>query len=204
MKTGIKHHKYDIALLTLVLLSALTMLLASTDPLWKALEGTIGETILITNISGNNVLFNLSTGILVSYIFYLIVIYFPTKREKYNTRDSLCNEAVLVMMWGAPLHSKIKNLNDINNIEELIKELIVVNKFTDIEPLFIKEWANDSLNIYESLLPIAATISSEHLKRWSIATKNLRAIAKTDDEKEMFRYFLYFLEHIKNFRDEKI
>lgn len=75
-----KIHRY--LFITATILSAFLTLVTSTDPIIKILENTIFEPIFVNELSGNTIIFNLSIGFLVSFIFYVIVVFLPEKKKK--------------------------------------------------------------------------------------------------------------------------
>ncbi len=56
--------------------------LTSNDPILPALSGTLLEPFFTNDLSSNEVLSSISTGFLVSIIFYALVVYIPNQRDK--------------------------------------------------------------------------------------------------------------------------
>ncbi|MBV7297024.1 hypothetical protein [Enterovibrio paralichthyis] len=69
--------------------SFLLILVASTDPILNCLSGTFIEPLLVNSLSGNSIVFNLSMGILVSCIFYIIVVYLPERQKRKDLAPEL-------------------------------------------------------------------------------------------------------------------
>lgn len=66
----------------IVLTSLVFMILSSEEPVIPFLQGTFVQSVLVSSLSGNEIIFSLSMGIVVSSIFYLIVVYLPEKQKK--------------------------------------------------------------------------------------------------------------------------
>ncbi|MEE2000557.1 hypothetical protein QWY20_03760 [Alkalimonas sp. MEB108] len=64
------------------IVSVLTVFAASDENLIPALSDSVFEVFFVNSLSGNSILFNLSMGIIVSSLFYFIVVYLPEKQKK--------------------------------------------------------------------------------------------------------------------------
>ncbi|EGQ7696167.1 hypothetical protein IS634_004182 [Vibrio vulnificus] len=65
-----------------VVLASYTALASSSEPLLLAVESKVYEFLLTDLIPVNSVVFNLSIGVVVSYIFYFLVVFLPSYRAR--------------------------------------------------------------------------------------------------------------------------
>ncbi|MBM4923789.1 hypothetical protein HYO37_22260 [Vibrio parahaemolyticus] len=112
--------KYLFALAMIV--SFLLILVASTDPLLNCLRGTFLEPIFVNSLSGNSIVFNLSIGILVSCIFYIIVVYLPDQQKKNDLAPELEMHVASVISRihsiVRDVHTESQQMFDITNFTE--------------------------------------------------------------------------------------
>lgn len=59
------------------------------EPVLLAFEGTSMESLFQRFSTGNEIVFNLSVGFIVSVIFYLLVVWFPDRRKKIIIKKNL-------------------------------------------------------------------------------------------------------------------
>ncbi|TFH89170.1 hypothetical protein [Vibrio ouci] len=194
---------YDKVLSLIVVLSFYLMIASSPEPLWQELEGSLISKLFLFGNYGT--LFTLSSGVVVSYIFYLIVVYYPSKKRKSELRDRMCNQLSLFMSWIKPIGSDLPLFLSVDDFDSLLEELVQTKQLTDLQPAMIKRLAIDNLEIFAGLIPVASEISEEHLTHWCNATQILRGIANTkDDSRDIYRFLVYFLKHIQRFKQSKI
>lgn len=69
------------------IISTFLMFKASSDPIWSVLnyEGNM----LSQFSTGNNIVFNLSIGIFVSIIFYILIVKYPEHRKKEIIKNNM-------------------------------------------------------------------------------------------------------------------
>lgn len=60
------------------------MFASSEAPLPPLFQNTFIEKLLVSRLTGNDIVFGLSMGIIVSSIFYLLVVFFPEQRKKLD------------------------------------------------------------------------------------------------------------------------
>lgn len=60
------------------------MFASSEAPLPSLFQNTPIEKLLVSRLAGNDIVFGLSMGIIVSSIFYLLVVYLPEKRKRLD------------------------------------------------------------------------------------------------------------------------
>jgi hypothetical protein len=86
------HKIYNFIILPfLFLFSTLLILKTSDEPLVNSLTGTMLEPWLLQYHHMNSIVHNLSLGILVSLIFYFLVIFIPTHFRRKSLRNYLLN-----------------------------------------------------------------------------------------------------------------
>ena len=115
-------YKEELFITLLALISLFGVFLTSKEPLLPAFQGTLIEPLFYADISGNEVLFNISSGFFVSTIFYVMIVYFPEKRRKMTIQPVVNKlienvlykggEVVDTMDQHAPADLKFKKNND--------------------------------------------------------------------------------------------
>lgn len=200
-------NKYDKILFLVVILSFLLMVITSSDPIWPLFRNTFFERILITELNKYTTLYNLSLGIVVSYIFYLIVAYFPHKNEKKLLKDSLCGHVKTMMSMIIPQGDKGERYNYeefLINTRKIISDIENKDGLTSLNRMTVKSYSSSKISAFESLMPVAAEISSNHLFYWSAAIDMLRGIHETEDPNDIDRFFGYHLIWIESFYNEAV
>ncbi|QXC55557.1 hypothetical protein KSS82_04445 [Vibrio mimicus] len=98
------------------------ILIAATDPILSCLSGTFLEPVFVNSVSGNSVVFNLSIGILVSCIFYIIVVYLPERQKKNDLAPELEMHVASVIFHihaiVRDIHTESQQMFDITNFTE--------------------------------------------------------------------------------------
>jgi len=115
-------YKEEIFITSLFLVSLFGIFLSSSEPLVSIIKGTFIESFFIPVFSGNEILFNISSGFFVSTIFYVMVVYVPEKRRKMTIQpiinrliEDLIDKGgrvVDTMDQHAPTALKFKKSND--------------------------------------------------------------------------------------------
>ena len=87
----LKLHKYrfDIALAILTLLSTVLMFIASSDPVPGAIQSTDLHSLLKQFATGNQIIFDLSVGILAGVFIYYLVVRVPERGRRLRVRRNL-------------------------------------------------------------------------------------------------------------------
>lgn len=98
----------NIALPALAALSLLAMFVSSGEPVPSMLRGGAVETLLLSLGWPNTIVFGLSTGYLVAFIFWLLVVYSPERRRRNMLRANLSRryqyfkeEVIQCLLWAA-------------------------------------------------------------------------------------------------------
>ena len=98
----------NIALPALAALSLLAMFVASGEPVPSMLRGGAVETVLLSLGWSNTIVFGLSTGYLVAFIFWVMVVYSPERRRRNMLRTNLSRryqyfkeEVIQSLLWAA-------------------------------------------------------------------------------------------------------
>ncbi|WP_394245992.1 hypothetical protein [Vibrio profundi] len=102
-------YKEEFTLATIGLLSSIGVLVASTDPLLSVLQDTLIESILVNDFSGNSIIFNLSIGVLVSTIFYIMMVYIPEKRKQKQIDPTIFNLIEKLISSGSMVALEVSN-----------------------------------------------------------------------------------------------
>ena len=132
----------------------------------------------------NSVALKLAMGILVSAIFYVIVVYIPDCRRKkaikYNISKTI--SFIFEAFSGNPFHwSKhiihCKQLSDFSSEFDQYLDKAKNRKFSDLQIKAIIESANEALPTYEHLVAGALQLSSDHALIWLSLTNSVRQIS---------------------------
>lgn len=107
-----------------MVISFLLILVAATDPLLKCLRSTFLEPVFVNSLSGNSIVFNLSIGILVSCIFYIIVVYLPEQQKKNDLAPEL-------EMHVASIISRIHSI--VHDIHTESQQMFDIKNFTETD-----------------------------------------------------------------------
>jgi hypothetical protein len=81
MQQKLKRRIPSILLTALTVISLFLILKSSGDPIINPIENTIFEDVFLQFSYGNNIIFDISIGYLVSAIFYFIVVFLPDRRK---------------------------------------------------------------------------------------------------------------------------
>ena len=92
--------------------SLLLILAASTDPLLALFTGTILDTVFVNFISGNAIIFNLSIGVFVSCIFYIIVVFIPERQKRADLAPELDGHVVQTI---GRIYAIVRDINQVSN-----------------------------------------------------------------------------------------
>ncbi len=150
------------------LTSIIFVLISSNEPLIRTFSNSPIEPLFINGFSGNAIIFNLSMGIIVSSIFYFIVVYLPERQKKLDTLPQLeiYITGVLTRTWS--LTSDIckhsgKNI-DLSTLTQ--EEFVTVCK--NVNPRLIKQqFHNDGVTFFEKDFGYACS------NKWDFIVKNI-------------------------------
>ncbi|NNN70726.1 hypothetical protein [Vibrio sp. 3-2(1)] len=95
-----------------LLASSLLILITSTDPLVSLFAGTVWEKVFVNSISGNGIIFNVSIGVFVSCIFYVIVVYIPDRQKKLDLAPELEGHVVQTI---ERIYSIVRDINQVSS-----------------------------------------------------------------------------------------
>lgn len=87
----LRKYVFDAALVALSLLSAALMLVASTDPVLPSIRGTAAHELLRQFQTGNQIVFDLSVGVLTSIFIYYMVVRIPEYDKRRRLRANLAS-----------------------------------------------------------------------------------------------------------------
>jgi hypothetical protein len=95
-------------LLTIGLLSLYGAIAGSEEPILSFLVGTPVESLLYAAHIGNNIVSNLSVGLLVSIFFWYIVVYLPERNRRKIIRNNLAahyqdfkENTIQILLWAS-------------------------------------------------------------------------------------------------------
>ena len=81
-----------VLLLLLAAAAVFGMFSGSTEPVVSPLRGTAIEPTLRALHNGNSIVFNLSVGYLISFIFWLLVVQYPEAKRRALLRNNLARQ----------------------------------------------------------------------------------------------------------------
>ncbi len=159
----------------------------------------------------NSVTLKLAMGILVSTIFYFIVVYIPDCRRKKAIKDNISKAISFIFeaFSGNPFHwSKhiihCKQLSDFSPEFEQYLDKAKNRKLNDLQIKAIIESANEALPTYEHLVAGALQLSSDHALIWLSLTNSIRQISTlypftsdTKAEKDIGIFDLNLMEFVE-------
>ena len=111
-------HRFDLALLLLTMLSTVLMFIASSDPVPEVLRNTGLHAFLKQFATGNQIIFDLSVGILAGVFIYYLVVRVPEPRRRLRVRRNLamthdsCKRACNAIYLGCFMKSYPSGLPD--------------------------------------------------------------------------------------------
>lgn len=76
-------------LLIINLISVYLIFASSSEPIISKIDSPFMYKVFVNSLSGNSIIFNLSMGILVSSIFYFIVVYLPERQKIKDIQPQL-------------------------------------------------------------------------------------------------------------------
>lgn len=85
----LRKYWFDAVLVALLLLSAVLMLVASTDPVLPSIRGTAAHELLRQFQTGNQIVFDLSVGVLAGIFIYYMVVRIPEYQKRRRLRANL-------------------------------------------------------------------------------------------------------------------
>ena len=95
-----------VLLLLLAAAAVFGMFSGSTEPVVSPLRGTAIEPTLRALHNGNSIVFNLSVGYLISFIFWLLVVQYPEAKRRALLRDNLARQyqyfkesVIQILLW---------------------------------------------------------------------------------------------------------
>jgi hypothetical protein len=135
-------------------------------------------------ITIDSAIFRFATGIVVSAIFYFIVVHIPDYRKKKTIKDNISKAISFIFeaFSGNPFHwSKhiihCKRLSDFSTEFEQYLDKAKNKKLSDLQIKAIIESANEALPTYEHLVAGALQLSSDHALIWLSLTNSIRQIS---------------------------
>ncbi|MBI4775955.1 MAG: hypothetical protein HY788_17565 [Deltaproteobacteria bacterium] len=133
----LRKKKIAILLWSLTIVSILLALKTTSDPVLEIFNNTWVESWFQQLPIGNAILFNLSTGFLLSMIFYLLVVWLPYRRTKNLIKQNM------IKQWEYFKESSIEILLSACH-EDYEVELVEILKDQNEFRKYFKEPANDS------------------------------------------------------------
>lgn len=128
----VRRHLFDFSLWLLLAASTMLMFKSSTDPRPAFLKGTGAENLFRPFPTGNQVVFDITVGIIVSLFVYVLVVRIPEyqkrRRLKANLRRqyaALKEETIIQLLWAcnSPASSdSIKRLQNRQVFKDFFKE----------------------------------------------------------------------------------
>ncbi|EJI1281221.1 hypothetical protein CGH09_23925 [Vibrio parahaemolyticus] len=92
-----------------MLVSMVLIFVASEEPIISLFANTWLQHVFVNAVSGNSIVFNLSIGIFVSCVFYIIVVYIPEQRRQRDFAPEIQRHVEQVIGRTNSIISKIHN-----------------------------------------------------------------------------------------------
>ena len=133
-----RHRTLAIVLWTALIVSAVLMVKSSSNELIPLLQGTATEPIFSQFKTGNQIIFDISVGIIVSLLIYVLVVWLPERFKQNRIRRNLQHqyssfkeECIKVFLWA--LHQTydpelINRLKNRNEFRRFFKEKVLLDR----------------------------------------------------------------------------
>lgn len=134
LREWVRRNGLALSLWTLFVVSTFLMVKSSSDHLPGPLRGTAAEPLLSQFPTGNQIIFDITVGIIVSLFIYVLVVRVPESSKRRRVRrnlrlqyDSFKEECIKVFLWALqgtcdPEH--IERLKDRNEFRRFFKERV--------------------------------------------------------------------------------
>jgi hypothetical protein len=157
--------------LALFTISSLLVVISSSDPIVPFLENTFAQSLLVNSVTKNSILFNLSMGMVVSSIFYVIVVYLPEKQKLRDIQPQVEQyiSGILTRSWSL-VSETIKHSG-----KEYEVSLITEEQFLDacksVNPQNImKHFHNNGVSVFQQHYGYACA------NKWDFILKNINDV----------------------------
>ena len=162
-------HKW--LLISVCTIAVFLMLISSSDPILPALENTFLSVILINQLSGNAILFNLSIGIIVSTIFYFIVVFLPERQKVKDVQPQIEQYISAILTRTYSLASETVKHSGKNYDLLAITSEEFLDVCTAVNPQSInKNFHNNDVNLFQQHYGYACA------NNWDFIIKNINNI----------------------------
>lgn len=131
MRAFLHRNALDLTLWLLCAASTFLMLKSSTDPRPQLIQGTLFEPLLKPFPTGNQIVFDVAVGIVVSLFVYVLVVRLPAWQKKKRVKahllrryDDLKRQCITHFLWacGEPAASDlIDELKDLETFKDFFK-----------------------------------------------------------------------------------
>lgn len=138
MGSFLRRNALDLSLWLLCLAGAFLMLKSSSDRRPELIQGTWLETVLAPFSTGNQIVFDVSVGMVVSLFVYVLVVRLPAWQKKKRLKahllrryDDLKRQCITHFLWacGEPAVSDlIDELKDLDTFREFFKTPVSVDQ----------------------------------------------------------------------------
>lgn len=138
MESSLRRNALDLSLWLLCLAAAFLMFKSSSDRRPEFIQGTWLETLLAPFSTGNQIVFDVSVGMVVSLFVYVLVVRLPAWQKKKRLKahllrryDDLKRQCITHFLWacGEPAESDlIDELKDLDTFREFFKTPVSVDQ----------------------------------------------------------------------------
>ncbi len=128
MLTTIRRNALDLALLLLAMASTLLMFKSSSDPRPEFIKGTWGEQFFNPFPIGNQITYDITVGVIVSFFVYVLVVRMPEQQKRRLLKTNLLRqynvlkeETIIQFLWACNESAsttqieRLKNRQDFKN-----------------------------------------------------------------------------------------
>lgn len=131
---SIRRNALDLALLALLAISTFLMLKSSTDRRPDSIKGTLLEELFRPFPTGNQIIFDITVGVIVGLFIYVLVVRLPEQQKRRRLRanlrrhyDELKEATILQFLWACNASASselIEHLKDRHNFRSYFKERV--------------------------------------------------------------------------------
>ncbi len=122
-------------------------------------------------------------------------------KEKSDFKLALRDQLMIFIFWSQAVQSQIEYdvLFSFEGLKKLTIDLKGIGVLTDVQPIFLRTFAEREIPTLEALTPIAASIDQKHFKKWILILNNLKGVRDSKTDEELCESIIDFLKVIVEF-----
>lgn len=206
-----------IIVMGMLIISLVILFMSSTDCYWKKMECL--SPIFTNGLTGNSIVFSISSGLFVSTFFTYMIVFAPAKRKANSAKNTLLHLPSMVLegakgglfTWSKNIIFCNRNECDVKNIIQY-KKILQNKSFTEAQINISLQHISEALHLFESSLSVAMSISAAHGLCWMAMMDSIKKLtdvhfdynfSQEEIRKEAIKlFYLYmddFIERLEQF-----